>query len=112
MPRNPSGKQVSRLNDIKVVSELTYKDVAEYIRLDEISKSDQNTLNNLINIAKKFICNYTGKSIESLDEYQDFVIEVLILCQDMWDNRSLYIDKGNLNKVVETILGMHAENLL
>ena len=112
MPRNPSGKQVSRLNDIKAVSELTYQDVAEYIRLDEISESDQNTLNNLINIAKNFICNYTGKSLESLDEYQDFVIVVLILCQDMWDNRSLYIDKGNLNKVVETILGMHAENLL
>jgi len=36
----------------------------------------------------------------------------MILCQDMYDNRSMYVDKNNLNKVVETILGMHSVNLL
>ena len=37
---------------------------------------------------------------------------VFILCQDMWDNRTLYVDKSNLNKVVDTILGMYSVNLL
>lgn len=98
------------MNNITKVSEITYEDVADYIRLSEITTDDQNTLNNLINISKTFISNYTGQT--DLDSFQDFIIVVLILCQDMWDNRTLYVDDTNLNKVVETILGMHSVNLL
>ena len=101
------------MNKITKVSEITYQDVADYIRLDELDENDINTLNNLINISKTFIKNYTGfSSVEDLDNYEDFIIVVFILCQDMWDNRTLYIDKNNLNKVVECILGMHSINLL
>lgn len=100
------------MNNITKVSDITYSDVADYIRLGEVSNSEINTLNNLINISKTFISNYTGRTATELDDYQDFVIVVLILCQDMWDNRTLYIDKTNLNQVVETILGMHSVNLL
>lgn len=100
------------MNNITKVSEIGYQDVADYIRLIEIDDTDINTLNNLINISKKFISNYTGLTAEQLDNHQDFVIVVFILCQDMWDNRTLYVDNSNLNKVVETILGMHSVNLL
>ena len=100
------------MNNITKVSDITYSDVADYIRLGEVSNNEINTLNNLINISKTFISNYTGRTATELDDYQDFVIVVLILCQDMWDNRTLYIDKTNLNQVVETILGMHSVNLL
>lgn len=100
------------MNEITKVSQITDTDVANYIRLVETTNEDLITLNNLIGIAKTFIMNYTGRSEKELDNYQDFVIVVLILCQDMWDNRTLYVDKANLNKVVETILGMHSVNLL
>ena len=100
------------MQDISKVSEITYEDVASYIRLDEITEDDINTLNNLILIAKTYIKNYTGRSDEELDNYQDFVIVVFILCQDMWDNRVMYVDTTNLNYVVESILNMHSVNLL
>lgn len=100
------------MNNIAKVSDITYEDVADYIRLDEVDQDAINTLNNLINISKTFISKYTGRTTEELDNFQDFIIVVLILCQDMWDNRTLYVDKTNLNKVVETILGMHSVNLL
>lgn len=86
--------------------------MADYIRLSEITNDDINTLNNLLGVAKTFISNYTGRTMTELDDYQDFVIVVFVLCQDMWDNRTLYIDKSNLNSVVESILGMHSVNLL
>lgn len=98
------------MNNISKVSEITYSDLAEYIRLDELTQDDISTLNNLLGIAKTFIINYTGR--EDLDAFQDFVIVVLVLVQDMWDTRTLYVDKTNLNNVVETILGMHSVNLL
>ena len=100
------------MNNINAVSEITYEDVASYIRLSEITTEDQNTLTNLINISIAYIMGYTGLTNEELDEHQDFIIVVLILCQDMWDNRTLYVDNSNLNNVVQSILGMHSVNLL
>lgn len=100
------------MNEITQVSQITANDIASYIRLDEVEQADLNTLNSLLGVAKTFVMKYTGRTVEELDNYQDFVIVVLILCQDMWDNRTLYVDNTNLNKVVETILGMHSVNLL
>ena len=98
------------MNSISKVSDITTDDIAEYIRLVDYTEEDENTLSNLLEIAKAFISNYTGQA--DLDSFQDFVIVVLILCQDMWDNRTLYVDKSTLSYPVETILGMHSINLL
>lgn len=98
------------MNNITKVSQITYQDVAEYLRLVEVDSADINTLNNLIGVSKEYIKKYTGQ--DDLDSFQDFVIVVFVLCQDMWDNRSLYVDSTNLNKVVESILDMHSVNLL
>ena len=101
------------MNAINKVSDITYEDIASYIKIDlPLEDEEKNLLNNLINISKNFIVNYTGKKLEELDNYSDFIIVVLILCQDMYDTRNLCVDKTNMNKVVETILGMHSENLL
>lgn len=94
------------------VSEIKVEDIANYIRLSELSEDDKKQLASLISISKAFIENYTGHTEKELDDYPDFVIVVFILCQDMWDNRTLYVDNNNLNKVVTTVLGMHSVNLL
>jgi hypothetical protein len=90
------------------VSTITCDDIANYIRLQEVDEAEKRLLTALLTIAKKFITENTG--VKDLDEYDDFIIVVFILCQDMYDNRTLYVDKSNLNKVVETILGMHSRN--
>lgn len=100
------------MNEINKVSDISYQDLADYLRLSEIDDDDINTLNNLLNVSKTFISNYTGRTTEELDNYQDFVIVVFVLCQDMWDNRTMYVESKNLNNVVEIILGMHSVNLL
>mgnify|MGYP002525561466 CR=1 FL=1 len=100
------------MNQISKVSDITASDIADYIRLDEFTQSDQNTLNTLITVAKAYMKEYTGRTDAELDNYQDFVIVLMILCQDMWDNRVLYVDKSNINHVVESILGLHSVNLL
>ena len=100
------------MNNITKVSEITYQDVADYIRLSEVTQDDQNYINTLISVAKDYIKKYTGIANEDLDNYEDLIIVVFVLCEDMYDNRSLYVDNTNLNKVVETILGLHSNNLL
>jgi len=93
------------------VSEITLNNVVEYLRLEEGEYSEIEIFN-ILNAAKQFIKSYTGLTEEEIDKHEDFYIVVMILCQDMYDNRSYYVDKNNLNKVVETILGMHSVNLL
>jgi hypothetical protein len=100
------------MNNINKISDITYSDIADYIRLSEVSEDEQNYLTTLIEVSKSFISNYTGITLENLDNYIDLIIVVFVLCQSMYDNRSLYVDNSNLNKVVETILGMHQNNLL
>ena len=90
---------------ITKVSEITTADIAEFIRLAEVSDAEEKQLQTFLTVAKDYVTNYTA--LDDLDEYADLVIAVLILCQDMYDNRSLYIDKNNPNKVVQTILDMH-----
>ena len=51
-------------------------------------------------------------TLDALDDLQDVIIVVMILVQDMWDNRTLYVDESGVNKVVESILGLHSVNLL
>lgn len=100
------------MNNITKVSDITYSDIVDYLRLSEISQSDQNYLTTLINISKEYISKYTGITIEDLDNYPDFIIVVFVLCQNMYDVRSLDVDNSSPNKVVDTILGMHQNNLL
>ena len=100
------------MNEISKVSDITYQDVASYLRLHETTSSDVNTLKNILEVAKRFIVEYTGRTALELDNYQDFVIVVFVLCQDMWDNRTMYVDSKNLNRVVEAILNLHSVNLL
>lgn len=91
------------------VSKIEVHDVAEYLRLDDYNFKE---IASILKAAKSFVISYTGLSIEEIDEHEDFYIVIMILCQDMHDNRCMYVDKSNLNKVVDTILGMHCVNLL
>ena len=100
------------MNVINKVSDITAADLYDYLRIPEVTATDTNTLNTLLTVAKVYIGEYTGRTIQDLDNYRDIVIVVLILVQDMWDNRTLYVDTNNSNKVVESILGLHSVNLL
>lgn len=107
---------------VSKVSEITIVDVAEYLRIEDY-EAEENAIQTYLNVAKNYISNYTGipeanedeeeqTEAETLDSYPDFVIVVYILCQDMYDNRSMYVNSGNINKVVQTILDMHTRNYL
>ena len=100
------------MNAIQKVSDITANDLADYIRIENVDASDINTLNTLYSVATEYICNYTGIAESELDDAVDLIIVVLILVQDMWDNRAMYVDSNNLNKTVETILNLHSVNLL
>ena len=100
------------------VSEITIEDVAEYIRLEDDEYSSVQ-LTAILEAAKEYVADYTGipqynaeQEGQTLDDYAKFSIAVLTLCQDMYDNRSYYVERNNVNKVVESILDMHRINYI
>ena len=96
---------------ITKVSEITVEDLKSYLRIsDGLSEDDKKFLETILNSSINYIKNNTG--IDDMDKYSDLVIVVFLLCQDMYDNRTLYVDKNNVNKVVSSILGQHDNNLL
>lgn len=62
--------------------------------------------------AVAYASGQTGLTEVELDGYEDITIAVLDLISDMWDNRSMTIDRSNANIVADTILYMHSRNLL
>lgn len=101
------------MNTVTKVSDITAQDIAEYLRIPELSEDDEKYIKTTINVAIDYILKYTGiEDAAILDTYTDMVIAVFVLCQDMYDTRALYVDNSNVNRVVDTILGMHQRNLL
>ncbi len=91
------------------VSEVTPADLAEFLRLDEYQEDE---MQRILDSAKGYIRDYTGLTDEEIDTHADFLTALLVLCQDMYDNRAMYVEKSNVNRVVESILNMHRVNLL
>ena len=96
------------------ISEITAETVAEYLRLED---SDDVLIAPIMAAAKQYICDETGLNSDELDEHEDISIAFLVLCQDMYDNRS-YTDTGSgasgphAHLVVDSILGHHRVNLI
>lgn len=100
------------MNQIEKVSKVTSADLAEFLRVGEVTPSEEGFLNTIIGAATAYMCKYTGLTTAQLDGSRDFVPALLVLCQDMYDNRALYVDSANVNQMVQSILDMHSVNLL
>ena len=94
------------------VSEIAMSDLVDYLRLPELDSSEITLLTTILEAAKKYVYSYTGQTEDAIDLLPDCSLAVLCLCQDMYDNRTMYVDKANINETVATILGMYRINLL
>lgn len=94
------------------VSELDEVYIAQYLKLDEPDEEDFIFVRTCFEAAKSFVKTQTGLDDERMDEHDDLTIAVLVLIQDMHDNRRMYVDKTNVNKVVDSIIYQYAENWL
>lgn len=96
------------------VSEITQETILNHIRedTDNLEDEDISLLEAMKNASIEFCKGQTGLSQEKLNEHEDITIAVLTLISDMWDNRSMTIQRSNVNIVVDTILGMHRINLV
>ena len=96
------------------ISEVTMKDFTDYLRLDDPSEIEESEIERMKASAVSYMIEYTGLTVDEMDQFEDMTQALFILVADMFDNRNLYIEgkATNINKSVECILGMHSINLL
>ena len=92
------------------VRDITVSDIVNYLRIYDVSAADEKFIENCISAAKAYITSYTGQ--RDLDKFPEFGIVVYLLCQEMYDTRTINVDNDKLNTVFDTILGFHRVNLL
>jgi hypothetical protein len=97
---------------ITKVSEITVDEIKTYLRISEISDKDEKYLETMKKIIIDYIKNNTGLEDDDMDKYSDLVAVFYVLCQDLYDTRSYYVDNNNVNVMVQSILNMHSRNLL
>lgn len=96
------------------VSEIAIEDICRQIReeVEYLTEDDKRHLNTLKKAAIEYVKGYTGLNDDEISEHEDITIAVLVLISDMYDNRQMYVDKSNVNRVIDSILGMYCTNLL
>lgn len=96
------------------VSKITQGVILNHLREEEenLECEDLNLLHAMKTASIEFCKSQTGLSDEELDKHEDITIAVLTLISDMWDNRSMTVQKNNVNTIVDAILGMHRTNLI
>ena len=101
------------------MSKTTVDDVLDYLRVDDPTENEKVEVENILSAAKGYILSYTGLEEEELDLYDEIWTALMVLCQDMYDNRARYVESGATkalrnsgNTTVEIILNMHRKNLL
>lgn len=92
------------------ISEVTIKDLKEYATVSH--SLDDNLFTNILAACKAYIRSYTGLDDVKMDTKEDLTIALMILCNEMYDNRTYSVQDDKTNKIVNDMLDMHSINLL
>ena len=92
------------------VSELTVNNLKNYLRVD--TNIDDTLLAVILPAAKRFCAQYTGLTLEALDDHEDMPLAVLAVAADMYEVRQVTLNGTQINPTTAQILGTYSTNLL
>lgn len=93
-----------------LTSELTVDNLKNYLRVD--TDIDDTLLAVILPAAKRFCAQYTGLTLEDLDDYEDMPLAVLAVAADMYEVRQVTLNGTQINPTTAQILGTYSTNLL
>ena len=93
-----------------LVSELTVNNLKNYLRVD--TNIDDTLLAVILPAAKRFCAQYTGLTLEDLDDHEDMPLAVLAVAADMYEVRQVTLNGTQINPTTAQILGTYSTNLL
>jgi len=95
------------------MTDIDFDFVVNFLKLDDLSETDEAELQACIDAAKQYTLDYTGISEEELNNSDDLTMVYLTLIADFYDNRNLQTQKEmKINVMQKSILDLHRENFL
>lgn len=93
------------------ISEVTVEIIKQY---GVIENDDDDILIDSVFMpsAKAHICDYTGLTVDALDDHESLTIAYIALCVFLYDNRSMLITNEKQNAVIQSFLDSHCVNLV
>jgi hypothetical protein len=92
------------------ISDVSIADLKQYANI--YHDEDDNLFVTILDACKQFISTYTGLDSETVDVYDDLTIALMVLSNEMYDNRAMVVDNTKLNFVIKQILDSHSVNYL
>lgn len=92
---------------------VTVQSLKNYLRIDH--DEDDLLLETILAAGKQYISGQTGLPLSEWEEKQDLTIALMVLCCDMYDNRSYNVQStrtSSVNQVIDTIISQYRMNLL
>lgn len=94
------------------VSELKVEDLISHAREDGTDQEVVKSFEKLLPASKSYIKNYTGLTLEEIDNIEEFPIVVMVLANEMYENRLLTVEDDKVSSYIKSILDMNSVNLL
>jgi uncharacterized phage protein (predicted DNA packaging) len=93
-----------------IISEVGIQDLKDYANV--YHNEDDQLFSSILPACKSYIKGYTGLDETKIDEHEDITIALMVLANELYDNRSFTVENNKVNMVVKSILDMHSVNLL
>lgn len=92
------------------VSEVKINDLKDYCKVDGTDEDKIFTV--ILAACKQYIISQTGLTLAQADEKEDLPIALMVLANEMYENRNYTVKDNKVNLVVDTIINQYRVNFL
>lgn len=92
------------------LSDAAIGNVKDYLRV--VDDTDNTLITAIMAAAKQTVLSYTGLTAAQADDYEDLTIAYLIICSELYDNRTYTVQNDRINPAAALILNLHNRNYI
>ncbi len=96
------------------LSEVGVRDLIAFARIDA-PEEEIDVLQAILSAGRQFILSQTGLSVAEADEKEDLSLAMLMVCVDIYENRSYEAETGKVqtvNLAAKAIIDQYCRNIL
>lgn len=92
------------------ISEVNINTLKEYCKVDGFL--DDNLFTAILAACKQYIISQTGLTALQCDDKEDLTVALMVLANEMYENRNYTVKDNKVNMVVDTIINQYRVNFL
>ena len=96
------------------IREVSAENLIRFAKIDDADEESE-VIEAIIEAGRKFVLSQTGLELEETDDKPDLAVAMLMVCADMYDNRSYETATGkapSVNLAAQAIINQYCRNIL